>query len=92
MYPASLTREGVKVEVARIVNCRPGELVLVVATRAILLRRLGTLLAITVCLLGFAPQPCDLPFPNLWTVFALALFVVCLASAAMFNGEDGNLA
>ena len=67
-------------------------LVLVVATRAIALRRLGTLLAITVCLLGFAPQPCDLLFPNLWTVFALALFVVCLASASMFNGEDENLA
>jgi hypothetical protein len=67
-------------------------LVLVVATQAIALRRLGTLLAIAVCLLGFAPQPCDLPFPNLWTVFTLALFVVCLASASMFNGEDDNRA
>lgn len=65
-------------------------LVLLVAVRALERRRVGTLVVLGVCLLGFARQPCDLPFPNLWTVAAIAVFVLGLWENRLFRSESSE--
>jgi hypothetical protein len=62
-------------------------LVLVVAVRAIERRRLLTLAILGVCLLGFYRQPCDLFFPNLWTIAAIGVFVLALWENRLFRLE-----
>ena len=62
-------------------------LVLLVAVRAIERRRLVTLAVLGVCLLGFYRQPCDLFFPNLWTVAAIGVFVLALWENRLFRFE-----
>ena len=62
-------------------------LILVVAVRAIERRRMLTLALLGICLLGFYRQPCDLPFPNLWTVAAIAIFVLALWENRLFRFE-----
>ena len=70
-------------------------LVLLVAVRAVEQRRAGTLVVMAVLMLGFYRAPCDLPFPNLWTVAAVGLFVLGVWENRLFrsasNGriEDG---
>ena len=44
--------------------------------RAIERRRFITLALLALCMLGFYRQPCDLFFPNLWTVAAIGIFVL----------------
>jgi hypothetical protein len=51
-------------------------LVLLLTVRAIERRRALTLILLAVFLLGFVRQPCDLFFPNLWTLAAIAVFVL----------------
>src|SRR5438105_15624146 len=51
-------------------------LLLLVVVRSIELRRWGTLAAMTMLLLGFYRPPCDLPFPNLWTLAGIGIFVL----------------
>src|SRR5260370_20547369 len=53
-------------------------LILVVAVRAVERGRVITLALLSVFLLGFVRQPCDLFFPNLWTLAAIAVFVLCV--------------
>jgi hypothetical protein len=65
-------------------------LILVVAIRAIERRRLVTLGILGVCLLGFYRQPCDLIFPNLWTVSAIGVFVLALWENRIFRFEVGS--
>jgi hypothetical protein len=66
-------------------------LILVVAVRAIERRRLLTLGLLGVCLLGFYRQPCDLIFPNLWTVAAIGVFAVALWENRLFRSEVGPI-
>ena len=63
---------------------------LVVAVRAIERRRWVTLGILGVCLLGFYRQPCDLIFPNLWTVAAIGVFALALWENRLFRFEVGS--
>ena len=65
-------------------------LILVVAVRAIERRRWVTLGILGVCLLGFYRQPCDLIFPNLWTVAAIGVFALALWENRLFRFEVGS--
>ncbi len=60
-------------------------LILVVAVRAVERRRLITLALLGVFLLGFVRQPCDLFFPNLWTLAAIAVFVLGVWENRLFR-------
>jgi hypothetical protein len=62
-------------------------LVLLVAVRAIERRRWLTLGLLGLCLLGFYRQPCDLIFPNLWTIAAIGVFVLALWENRLFRFE-----
>jgi Glycosyltransferase family 87 len=62
-------------------------LILLVAVRAIERRRTVTLCVLGACLLGFYRQPCDLIFPNLWTVAAIGIFVLALWENRLFRIE-----
>ncbi|HKW73478.1 MAG TPA: glycosyltransferase family 87 protein [Candidatus Dormibacteraeota bacterium] len=61
--------------------------VLVVLVRAIEHRRTVTIGVMTVLLLGFLRQPCDLFFPNLWTVAAIGIFVLAVWENRLFRTE-----
>ena len=65
-------------------------LILLVAVRAIERGRWMTLGVLGVCLLGFYRQPCDLPFPNLWTVAAIGVFALALWENRLFRLEVGT--
>jgi hypothetical protein len=60
-------------------------LILLVAVRAIERRRILTLGILGICLLGFYRQPCDLVFPNLWTVAAIGVFALALWENRLFR-------
>ena len=60
-------------------------LILLVAVKAIERRRVGTVVVLAVCLLGFYRPPCDLPFPNLWTVAAVAVFALGVWENRLFR-------
>ena len=62
-------------------------LILLLAVRAIERRRWVTLGVLGICLLGFYRQPCDLIFPNLWTVAAIGVFVLALWENRLFRSE-----
>jgi hypothetical protein len=62
-------------------------LILLVAMKAIELGRTRTLLLLVICLLGFFIQPCALFFPNLWTISAIAVFVLGLWENRLFRSE-----
>jgi hypothetical protein len=65
-------------------------LILVVAVRAVERRRMLTLGILAVCLLAFYRQPCDLLFPNLWTVGAIAVFLLALWENRLFRNGVGS--
>ena len=60
-------------------------LMLLVVVRAIEERRVKTLVAMGVLLLGFYRAPCDLPFPNLWTLAAVGIFVLGVWENRLFR-------
>jgi hypothetical protein len=60
-------------------------LILLLAVRAVEKRRAVTLALLAVFLLGFVRQPCDLFFPNLWTLAAVAVFVLGLWENRIFR-------
>lgn len=60
-------------------------LVLLVVVKAIEQRRVTTLVLLAVFLLGFYRPPCDLPFPNLWTLAAVAVFVLGVWENRLFR-------
>jgi hypothetical protein len=62
-------------------------LILLVAVKAIERGRAKTLALLVICLLGFFIQPCALLFPNLWTVAAIAVFVLGLWENRLFRLE-----
>ena len=59
--------------------------VLLVVVRAVERRRVVTLVLVAFCLAGFYRQPCDLFFPNLWTVAAIALFAIVVWENRLFR-------
>ena len=59
--------------------------VLLVVVRSIELNRWRTLALMGVFLLGFYRPPCDLPFPNLWTLAAIAVFVLAVWENRIFR-------
>ena len=61
------------------------QLLLLVVVRAIEKQRWTTLILIGVFLLGFYRPPCDLPFPNLWTIAAIAIFVLGVWENRLFR-------
>ena len=60
-------------------------LLLLVAVRAIEQQRGTTLVLMGVFLLGFYRPPCDLLFPNLWTLAAIAIFVLGVWENRLFR-------
>jgi hypothetical protein len=60
-------------------------LILLLVVRAVERRRVVTLTLLGVFLLGFLRQPCQLIFPNLWTVAAIAIFVLGLWENRLFR-------
>jgi hypothetical protein len=63
-------------------------LVLLLTVRAIERRRALTLALLAVFLLGFVRQPCELFFPNLWTLAAIAVFVLGLWENQIFRAPS----
>jgi Glycosyltransferase family 87 len=62
-------------------------LVLLLCVRAIERHRTRTLVLAGVLLLGFYRQPCDLPFPNLWTLAAIGIFVLGVSEHHLFRSD-----
>jgi hypothetical protein len=60
-------------------------LVLVLVVRGIEQRKLRMLAVLGVFLLGFYRQPCDLIFPNLWTLAGIAIFVLGVWENRLFR-------
>ena len=69
-------------------------LVLLLVVRAVERRRFGVLALLGVCLLAFYRQPCDIIFPNLWTLGAIGVFVLGVWQNRLFRLglvlEDGD--
>jgi hypothetical protein len=64
-------------------------LVLLVLVRGIERRRFVTLALLAVCLLCFYREPCDLPFPNLWTIGAIGVFALGVWENRLFRTDAG---
>jgi Glycosyltransferase family 87 len=62
-------------------------LALLIAVRALETRRFLTLGLLAVCLLCFYRQPCDLFFPNLWTLGAIGIFALAVWENRLFRLE-----
>jgi hypothetical protein len=62
-------------------------LVLLLVVRGIELRKVGVLVLLGVLLLGFYRQPCDLIFPNLWTLAAIGIFVLGVWQNRLFRSR-----
>ncbi|HEV2027991.1 MAG TPA: glycosyltransferase family 87 protein [Candidatus Dormibacteraeota bacterium] len=60
-------------------------LILLLCVRSVERRHRRTLILLGVLLLGFYRQPCDLPFPNLWTLAAIGIFVLGVAENQLFR-------
>jgi hypothetical protein len=71
-------------------------LVLLLVVRGIERRRVAVLALLGACLLGFYRQPCDLIFPNVWTLAAIGIFVLGVWQNRLFRSglvlEDGDAA
>ena len=72
-------------------------LILLLVVRGIERRRMKMLVLLGVMLLGFYRQPCDLIFPNLWTLAAIGIFVLGVWENRLFRpalesteGADGT--
>lgn len=68
---------------------------LLLLVRSVEERRWVTLGLLGVCLLGFVEQPCELFFPNIWTIAGIGLFVLAVWENRLFRtsqavgGRDG---
>jgi hypothetical protein len=65
-------------------------LVLLLVVRGIERRRVATLAVLGILLLGFYRAPCDLIFPNIWTLAAIGIFVLGVWENRLFRSEDGG--
>jgi len=62
-------------------------LALLLVVRAVEQRRVVTLILLAACMLGFYRQPCELFFPNLWTVAAIGIFVLAVWENRLFRAD-----
>jgi len=60
-------------------------LTLILLVRAIENRRLTTIALLGILLAGFIKQPCDLLFPNLWTLAGIGIFVLAVWENRLFR-------
>jgi len=60
---------------------------LILLVRAVERRRMVTLALLCVFMLGFLRQPCELFFPNLWTIAGIGIFVLALWENQLFRPE-----
>ena len=60
-------------------------LVLLLVVRGIERRRFGSLAVLAILLLGFYRAPCDLIFPNIWTLAAIGIFVLGVWENRLFR-------
>jgi hypothetical protein len=60
-------------------------LVLLLVVRGIEQRRFGSLAVLGILLLGFYRAPCDLIFPNIWTLAAIGIFVLGVWENRLFR-------
>jgi hypothetical protein len=60
-------------------------LVLLLVVRGIEQRKVGLLALLGIFLLGFYRQPCDLIFPNLWTLAGIAIFALGVWENRLFR-------
>jgi hypothetical protein len=60
-------------------------LTLILLVRAIENRRAVTIVLLVVLLAGFIRQPCDLLFPNLWTLAGIGIFVLAVWENRLFR-------
>ena len=65
-------------------------LVLLVVVRGIERRKVGVLALLGVLLLAFFRQPCELIFPNLWTLAAIGVFVLGVWQNPLFRSGKGG--
>ena len=65
-------------------------LVLLLVVRGIERRRVATLAVLGILLLGFYRAPCDLIFPNIWTLAAIGIFVLGVWENRLFRSEAGS--
>jgi hypothetical protein len=66
-------------------------LMLLLVVRGIERRRVTMLILLGVSLLGFYRAPCDLLFPNLWTLSGIAIFVLALWENRLFRAPQEGL-
>lgn len=65
-------------------------LILLLVVRGVEARRGVTLALLAICLIGFLRPPCDLFFPNLWTLAAIGIFVLALWENRLFRIAQGE--
>jgi Glycosyltransferase family 87 len=63
-------------------------LVLLLVVRGIERRRFGSLGVLAILLLGFYRAPCDLVFPNIWTIAAIGIFVLGVWENRLFRSAS----
>ncbi len=63
---------------------------LLVLVKAVERRRWITLAVLAICLLGFLRQPCELFFPNLWTIGGVGIFVLAVWENRLFRQAQGG--
>ncbi len=63
-------------------------LALLVTVKAVEQHRVWPLVIMAVLMLGFYRAPCDLPFPNLWTLAAVGLFVLGVWENSLFRSPS----
>jgi len=64
-------------------------LALLLVVRGIERRRFGSLAVLLILLLGFYRAPCDLIFPNIWTIAAIGIFALGVWENRLFRSEAG---
>jgi len=65
-------------------------LTLLLVVRGIERRRFGSLAVLVILLLGFYRAPCDLIFPNIWTVAAIGIFVLGVWENRLFRSGSSE--
>ena len=65
-------------------------IVLLLVVRGIERRRFGTLAVLGTLLFGFYRTPCDLIFPNLWTLSAIGIFVLGVWENRLFRSSEAG--
>jgi len=65
-------------------------LALILIVRALEHRRAATLTLMGIFLLGFLRPPCDLFFPNIWTIAGIGIFVLAVWENRLFRSAQGG--